>query len=545
MSVYRSITTLQRFEDNMLFANSSSGGSSPFARRLRCLLLAGCALAISHSPAFSQDAQLRGSVDDDNLSVSSPDQTANSDTDPADPNAPASADFADSSYTPPADSTSQSQPTEPVQAAPTVEEDAQPFLSTDNMRVGAITTEDQDDTGRARRENLPAIPEQGRRATPEADPFAPLGVRVGSFMLRPTLEQGIRATTNGDNSSTGSSAILSETTLRLNAESDWGRHQATLDASGTLSKSISGQDVSEPRADVQGNLRFDLSDQTTVNAGAGYKLRRESASSPNGVTDALKRPLVHTLNGSLGIERDTGLLFGRATGRVEHEIYGDAELSSGGTVSQKDRDNTYASITLRGGFAISPALKPFAEVELGQRMFDERVDSNGYERSGSQYAVRGGLMFDRGEKFNGEFSAGFMRANSDDSRLSDVSGPSLAAAINWSPLRGTDVQLYAQTMVDTSTTPGVSGALLHFASLEVTRRVRSDLSLNGKLDLNVRDNKDGTGTDYTIGAQIGGTYWINRYVGIDARLRHEFQTSQISDREYRANSVYVGMKVQR
>ena len=178
MSVYRSITTLQRFEDNMLFANSSSGGSSPFARRLRCLLLAGCALAISHAPAFSQDAQLRGSVDEDNLSVSSPDQTANRDTDPADPNAPASADFADSSYTPPADNAAQPQPTEPAQAAPTVEEDAQPFLSTDNMRVGAITTEDQDDTGRARRENLPAIPEQGRRATPEADPFAPLGLSL-------------------------------------------------------------------------------------------------------------------------------------------------------------------------------------------------------------------------------------------------------------------------------------------------------------------------------------------------------------------------------
>ncbi len=98
-------------------------------------------------------------------------------------------------------------------------------------------------------------------------------------------------------------------------------------------------------------------------------------------------------------------------------------------------------MTLRGGFSISPALKPFAEVELGKRMFDDRVDSNGYERSGSQYAVRGGLMFDRGEKFNGEFSAGFMRVNSDDARLSDISGPSLAASINWSPLRGTDVQL--------------------------------------------------------------------------------------------------------
>lgn len=541
MSVYRSLTTLQRFEDNMLFAQNPSGEPSPFARRLKRLLLAGCALAISNSAAFSQDTQLRGALDENAATISSPDQTTERDSNLINPNAAASDEIADDSYTPPAEP----QPEEAAQTAPVTENEPQRFLSTDNMSVGAVTIEDQDQTGRARRENLPAIPEQGRRLTPEADPFAPVGIRAGNFVLRPSLEQGIRATTNGDNSSTGSSAVLSETTLRLNAESDWGRHQATLDASGTLSKSISGQDVSEPRVDVQGDLRFDLSDQTTVRAGTGYRLRRESASSPNGVTDALKRPLVHTINGSLGIERDTGLLFGRATGRIEHNIYGDAELSSGGTVSQKDRDITYVSITLRGGFAISPALKPFAEVELGKRMFDERVDSNGYERSGSQYAMRGGLMFDRGEKFNGEFSAGFMRANSDDSRLADVSGPSLAARINWSPLRGTDVQLFAQTMVDTSTTPGVSGALLHFASLDVTRRVRSDLSLNGKLDLNVRDNKDGTGTDYTIGAQIGATYWINRFVGIDARLRHEFQTSQISYREYHANSIYVGMKVQR
>lgn len=542
MSVYRSSTTLQRFEDNMFFAKSTPGGSSPFALRLRCLLLAGCALAISGTAVFSQDVRLRGTLDDDTLPASSSaDQTTNRDADAFDPNAPVTNEFVDVSYTPP----SETQPAETTLVAPINDEEPRRFLTTDNMPVSAVTIEEQDTTGRARRENLPAIPEQGRRLTAEADPFAPLGIRTGNFVLRPSLEQGIRATTNGDNSSTGSSAVLSETTLRLKTESDWARHQATLDASGTLSKSISGQDVSEPRVDVQGNLRFDLSDQTTVNAGAGYKLRRESASSPNGVTDALKRPLVNTINGSLGIERDTGLLFGRATGRIEHETYGDAELSSGGTVSQKDRDNTYASVTLRGGFAISPALKPFVEAELGKRMFDERVDSNGYERSGSQYAVRAGLMFDRGEKFNGEFSAGFMRANSDDARLADVSGPSLAASINWSPLRGTDVQLYARTMVDTSTSPGVAGALLHFASLEVTRRVRSDLSFNGKLDLNVRDNKDGTGTDYTIGAQIGATYWINRFVGIDARLRHEFQTSQISYREYHANSIYVGMKVQR
>ena len=527
----------------MLFAKASSGGSTPIARRLHRLLAAGVALAISHGTSFAQEAYLRGSVAEDVLSASSPETLANRGLAAPGYDDPAG-EIADDSYTPPETATTdQATATQAPPSVP-IPEDPQP-LQPDNMRVGSVDAGTREETGRAQRENLRQLPEQGRGSTQEADPFAPIGIRAGSFILRPSLEQGIRATTNGDNSATGASAVLNETTLRLNAQSDWARHQATLDASGTWAKSISGEDVSEPQVNIQGELRFDLGDQTTVNTGAGYQLRRESASSPNGVVDALKRPLVHTFNGSLGVERDMGLIFGSATGRVEHNLYGDAELSSGGTVTQKDRDNTYASITLRGGFTLSPAIKPFAEVELGKRIFNEKVDSNGYERSGSQFALRGGMKLDMGEKLNGEFAAGYMRVNSDDSRLGDISGPSINAALNWSPLRGTDVRLFAQTMVDTSTTPGIAGSLLHFASLDVTRRIRSDLSLNGRLDANIRQNKDGTGNDYTIGAQIGATYWINRFVGLDARLRHEFLTSRISDRKYTADSVYLGVKVQR
>lgn len=491
-------------------------------------------------PAFAQDAYLRGSVPEDVLSASSPQTLATRGLAAPGTDQVGRDGEADGFFSPP-----EIEPAGNAIIQPPVRTTEPADIPLDNMRVGAISSQPGNDTGRAQRENLRQTPEQGRNITQDADPFAPVGIRAGSFILRPSLEQGLRATSNGDNSASGSSAVLSETTLRVNAQSDWSRHQATLDASGTLSKSISGQDVSEPRLDIQGNLRLDLPDETIVNAAAGYTIRRESASSPNGVVGALKRPLVHTLNGSLGVERELGLVFGRATGRVEHDMYGNAKLASGGSVSQKDRDNTYASITLRGGFSLSPALKPFAEVELGKRIFDQSVDSNGYDRSGSQYALRGGLMVDMGEKLNGEFAAGYMRANSNDPRLGDVGGPSINAALNWSPLRGTDVRLYAQTLVDSSTSPGIAGSLLHFASLDVTRQVRSDLSLNARLDANIRENKDGTGTDYTLGAQIGATYWINRFVGLDARLRHEFLTSKVSDREYKANSIYVGMKVQR
>ncbi|TGS08549.1 outer membrane beta-barrel protein, partial [Mesorhizobium sp. M1C.F.Ca.ET.187.01.1.1] len=47
------------------------------------------------------------------------------------------------------------------------------------------------------------------------------GIKVGTFVFRPTLEQGFTATSNADASSGGTSAVLSETALRFTATSDW------------------------------------------------------------------------------------------------------------------------------------------------------------------------------------------------------------------------------------------------------------------------------------------------------------------------------------
>ncbi len=591
--------TIERFTLSMPSAHAPSGAFTSLGRGLQCLLLAGVALA-GVPAAYAQDTGLRSSILDDPLLKKPAAQTTitttpalgqdssgqdssgqdgfgqgNAGQENAMPDSSAqgstedqggTADDSDGGAFTPNLRTPNPGATNPDTAAnpaaggtdaaatgaktatsnsPAPAGTGPRVLTLDNMRVGTITSDDSGDTDRVQRENLRQLPEQGRAVTPDADPFAPVGIRAGSFILRPSLEQGLRVTSNGNNSSTGSSATLSETTLQLNAQSDWGRHQATLNASGTMSKSIAGQSVSQPQVNIDGKLRLDLADQTTVNAEAGYQLQREDASSPNGVVGALKQPLVHHFSGSLGVERDLGLFFGSITGGLEHDLYGDAKLDSGGTVSQKGRDNTYANLKLRGGFTISPALKPFVEAEIGRRMFDDRFDSNGYQRSGDQYALRAGVMVDMSEKLKGEFSAGYMRVNSDDHRLDSVSGPSVSASLDWSPLRGTDVKLYAQTLVDPSTTPGINASLMQIASLGIVHQIRSDLSVNGQVDTVIRQNNDGTGTDYTIGAQLGATYWFSRYVGLDTRLRHEFLTSKVSSREYTANSIYVGLKIQR
>lgn len=524
-------------------AAPSPGNHSLISRkhRLTALLLAGVAISVIAFPAMAQDA-LRGPISDGSGAYQ-----------PASPGALTQDDVGAVTVgddtlqgLPITPDTLQSSPDEnpnPRAAAP---QDADQSAPADTLRTGTVNSEEANDTSRAAPDNErePAI---GNRPRPsvQQDPFAPVGIRAGSFILRPSIEQGIRATSNADNSSSGKSATLSETTLRLNAQSDWSRHQATLDASGAIAKTISGQEVSEPRIDIESGLRLDLDAGTTLNAGAGYHLRRESASNPSGITDALKRPIVQTLNGSLGVERDMGVFFGGVTARVARDIYGDAELSSGGKVSQEDRNNNFASVTLRGGYEISEAIKPFAEIEAGKLIYDEKRDNDGYARDATRLGLRAGAMIDMGEKLNGEFAAGVLRENIEDERLKDISGLSLNAAMNWSPQRGTDVKLAAQTIVEGATAPGESGNILYLASIDVTRLIRANLTLEAGLDLTVRDNRDGTGLDHGLGAQVGATYWFNRFIGVNGSLRHEYLKSDVASREYTANSVYVGVKVQR
>src|SRR5206468_11534326 len=84
---------------------------------------------------------------------------------------------------------------------------------------------------------------EGQKVKLEDDPFAAAGIKLGTFVFRPTLEQGLTATSNADNSSAGRSAVLSETALRFFATSDWRENSAVVDGYGIFRNTLSGQQI--------------------------------------------------------------------------------------------------------------------------------------------------------------------------------------------------------------------------------------------------------------------------------------------------------------
>ena len=220
------------------------------------------------------------------------------------------------------------------------------------------------------------------------------------------------------------------------------------------------------------------------------------------------------MNGSLGIEKDVGKMRYALTGAVEHDFYGDAKLSDGTSLSQKDRNSTLYTATLRTGYEISPAITPFTEIEVGRRTYDLRFDTDGFERSSTQLGARAGLQLDMGEKLSGEFSAGWLREAIDDDRLEAISGATTNADLKWSPERGTTIGLTGKTTVEGTTTAGQSGDILYSGRLTGERQIRANLAGNAALGLDWRDYIGIDGHDMTLSAEAGLTWWLNRYAGL-------------------------------
>lgn len=376
-------------------------------------------------------------------------------------------------------------------------------------------------------------------------PYSPLGLRLGTFTVMPSLESGLTWTSNANNTPVPESALLSETTLRLNAISDWSQHSATFNAFGTVRESISGAALDEKSAGFDAALRLDLGHDYRAIASLGYLTAPESASSPVSLVGTIDRPIRQTLLGSLGLEKDLGRLRFAITGRAERDWYGDAELPNGGTISQEDRDSTLGTLVLRGGYELSPALSPFAEVEVGRRNYALETDSNGFERSTNRFGARAGLALDISEKLVGEISAGWIEERFDDPRLAPISGPTIDADLAWSPIRGTIVGLSAATTVEAATVVDESGSMLYAARLDLQREMRANLTANVAFGAAYRDYTGLDGHDLILSAEAGMTYWLNRYVGVTTRARHERQTSTFAGRDYETNSVFLGMRLQR
>lgn len=352
-----------------------------------------------------------------------------------------------------------------------------------------------------------------------------MGVRLGTFTLRPSVNQSINHETERTGTGKASRNYLS-TAIRGTLSSDWSRHALTVTGEGTFEKTLSGRTSNsadfEPEGRIDTDLRLDLSNDTIANITGNYALERESNSDPNAVSNATTQSTVQRFGGGASIQRDFGVMRGTAAVSVARSVYGDVDLSDGTSVSRSDRDRTGFDGRLRVGYELSPAIIPFLEVAAGRAVYDERFDSSGYRRSSNNYAVRSGVEFDFSEKLRGELGVGYIVAKYDDNRLDDLGAVAFDGNATWSPRRGTDIDFGLRTTLQDATAAGANGWAEYRFSTGLQHQMRNDLIARLSGATTLRDFPSGSNeSTYELGAGI--TYQLNRYLDLTGDVTYEHE----------------------
>ncbi len=373
------------------------------------------------------------------------------------------------------------------------------------------------------------------------DPFAPVGIRIGKFILYPELIQTLGASTNLDAKRNGASGVFSETTVSSRLLSDWSSNEAEFNTSLTYRRNFAGDKPEDPSATADGRLRLDIDRLTTATLRGAIDYRREDAGDVNDAFQGSQtRPEVLNLSGSGAVAREFGRLTITGTGTIARQAY--SNLPDGAL----DQNLTALTATLRTGYDLSPALAPFVEASLGRRIYDlnNTPGADSIERNSLVPSARVGVALNLAEKLIGEVAIGYAVNRPDDNTLDSHGAPTLDANLVWSPQRGTDVTLAARSTFAPQS-DGRSTTVDYETSLGLRHGITARTDLTASVTGRYSDSDQPSNDEFLLTGDLGFNYWLSRYAALTGLYTHRQNFAQQRDQDYTSDTVQLGIRLQR
>jgi len=389
-----------------------------------------------------------------------------------------------------------------------------------------------------------------RPAPPPQDAYEPLGLRVGSLLLKPAVEitRGYDTNPSHGSNSPPSGFTVVEPTLKV--QSQWARHEFGLDLRGSYSEYDKVPSLSRPLLDTKARSHIDVSRDTAINAEARLYLSTDYPGSPNLPVGFAKLPVFTTYGTTVGLTQRFNHLELTAKATFDRTQYQKTLLLDGSTSSNQDRDFDQYGGAVRASYEVFPGVKPFVEVGGDTRIHELQFDRDGLQRDSKSLTPRVGTTFDIARKLTGEMSVGYLTRKFEDPTLPNLAGIVADASLVWNATGLTTATLTASSKGEETVVQGVSGVLRRDIGVQVDHALRRWL---------IWTVRAGYGLDGYVGASNGSperkdtraslgtalTYKFNRDFSLKGEYRYDQLQSNLPGPNYHANVFLVGLKLQR
>jgi hypothetical protein len=382
-----------------------------------------------------------------------------------------------------------------------------------------------------------------RRPLPRnIDPYEPLGVRAGEFLLRPSIEAGYGFDTNPNRTPSGPRSAFWQVSPEVLAKSEWSRHEVGATLRGSYISYDKSAVDDRPAADTKVYGRFDATRDLRFEGEGRFLLGTDNPGSPNLQAGLAKLPIFTIWGFTTGVAQRFNRLDLSLKGSIDRTEYADSELTDGSTVSNQDRNYYQYKVQGRASYELTPGLKPFVEIEADRRDHDP---GDSVDRSSSGLTPKAGMTFEWIRYLTGEISVGYLTRDYVSPEFQTLRGWVLDASLIWVATGLTTVKFAATTRADETTLAGSPGTLRHDVGLQVDHAFRRWL---------VGTIRVGFGQDNYVGVdRIDNrtslaaiiTYKINREIWLKGEYRREWMNSTAPNVDYTADIFLAGIKLQR
>jgi len=353
----------------------------------------------------------------------------------------------------------------------------------------------------------------GTRARPELEP---LGVRLGSFLIYPSL--GAQATWNDNvfavrSSSEAKSDFVTDITPGVAVESNWANHALNFRTGADFGRYSDYTRLNYNDYFVEADGRVDITRDSALFVGGGYAREHEEPGAPDTPTD-VKRPTEYDIfNGFLRHVQSLGQFRGVGEATVVRLDYDKASLFTGDEASTAARDRTVYAGGYQLGYEFLPQYEVFVRAQGNRRDYDDRQEVGGerIERSSDGFNAVTGVALDLGGVFFGDVYAGYM-AQYFGSDFNDVNGFTAGGTLTWNVTTLTTLNARASRTIEDTTQAGSPAIMRTSGGLSADHELLRNLILTAAATITNDDYVDSNRNDYYYVGGVGARYLMNRYV---------------------------------
>ncbi|MCB1519255.1 MAG: outer membrane beta-barrel protein [Hyphomicrobiaceae bacterium] len=393
-------------------------------------------------------------------------------------------------------------------------------------------------------EDIDPLSDRRTRRLARFEPYDPVGIRIGSFVMFPEIEIGGSGYSNVLRSQNPQSDVAIDVRPTVRVVSDWNRHALEFSVASTLSFYNEFDSENDRAYRLEARGRVDITSRTNVQAFAAREYSQESRSAIDANAAGERADLTLHRGGGTISHRFNRLTL-QLRGSVNDYQYSDVDVG-GVTQSNRDRNYTATEEAIRATWEFKPTLQAFTEVAINQRRYETIAQSDGISRDSDGERYRVGLSFGTtGRVLRGEVAVGYGRQTPTDGRLEPIEGIIVDANIAWRPTELTTVLLNARSDVSETTTAGSGGVFTRAAGVEVRHAFRRHLIGTAGITYTDQDYVGVPIAENEILGDLGLEYFLSREAVLFGRYRHTRFNSNSPGASYDSDEVKVGVRLRR